>query len=251
MAFLVSNVAMKNPGDAPLLPDLTKNLFLNFNAAIDSSGDGERVGTIIMRHGIEATPGDYTFNRLRGTGTHKPVSMVEDGESFLRFDGNSTLSNSSSDSTVISGAFTEAFRVRINDWASLSGNSGIRRGVPGYTAGYRSGGSIGVLSAAGGLTNAVWTNFSAGMQEGEWGVIVVSYDEINGSKVLSGSNNITAINITSNARIKGLGFGANNETTGTAGILDLSHYGLWPRALSSDEMWVLREIYQSRGDIQS
>ncbi|HFE2059452.1 TPA: hypothetical protein ACF7W6_005420, partial [Klebsiella pneumoniae] len=63
-----------------------------------------------------------------GTGTQKPLSLVVGVESFINFDGNSTLSNNSIGSTLIEGALTEAFRVRINDWASLTGNSGIRRG---------------------------------------------------------------------------------------------------------------------------
>ncbi|HAT1602382.1 TPA: hypothetical protein I8Y43_004544 [Raoultella ornithinolytica] len=250
MPFYINNVTMSDPGDAPFIPDLLKGLFLNFNAAIDAPGDGNRVSSIIMRHGNSAVSADYTFDRLRGTGTQKPLSLVVGVESFINFDGNSTLSNNSAGSTLIEGAFTEAFRVRINDWASLTGNSGIRRGIPNYTAGYRSGGSVGVLSAGGGATSSVWTNFPTGIQEQEWGTVIVTYDDTNGDTVLAGSGDVAVINIAAGARIKGLGFGANNETTGLAGKFDMSHYALWNRALTADEMLITREIFNARGDIQ-
>lgn len=250
MPFYINNIAMSDPGDAPFVPDLLKGLFLNFNAAIDAPGDGNRVSSIIMRHGNSAISADYTFDRLRGTGTQKPLSLVVGVESFINFDGNSTLSNNSAGSTLIEGAFTEAFRVRINDWASLTGNSGIRRGVPSYTAGHRAGSSVGVLQAAGGVINPTWTNFSSGMQEQEWGTVIVVYDDINGDNVLAGNGVVSSIDIAAGARIKGLGFGANNETTGLAGKFDLSHYSLWNRALTAEEMQITRDIYNSRGDIQ-
>lgn len=249
--LLINNVAMTDPGDAPFIPDLLKGLFLNFNAAIDAPGDGNRVSSIIMRHGDNAASADYTFDRLRGTGTQKPLSLVVGVESFINFDGNSTLSNNSTGSTLIEGAFTEAFRVRINDWASLTGNSGIRRGVPNYTAGHRAGSSAGVLQAAGGLINPTWTNFSSGMQEQEWGTVIVVYDDINGDKALAGNGVVSSIDIAAGARIKGLGFGANNETTGLAGKFDMSHYSLWNRALTAEEMQITREIFNARGDIQA
>lgn len=250
MPFYINNVTMSDPGDAPFVPDLLKGLFLNFNAAIDAPGDGNRVSSIIMRHGNGAVSGDYTFDRLRGTGTQKPLSLVVGVESFINFDGNSTLSNNSAGSTLIEGAFTEAFRVRINDWASLTGNSGIRRGIPNYTAGYRSGGSVGVLAAGGGATSPTWTNLSTGMQEQEWGTVIVVYDDINGDRFLAGNGVVSGIDIAAGARIKGLGFGANNETTGLAGKFDMSHYSLWNRALTAEEMQITREIFNSRGDIQ-
>lgn len=249
MAFLVSNVAMKNPGDAPFLPDLTKNLFLDFNAERDALNDGNQVSSIVMKHGSDAVTGDYTFDRVRGTGTTKPISLREGEESFLHFDGTSTLSNNSAGSTLIEGAFTEAFRVRINDWASLTGNSGIRRGVPSYTAGHRTGSSVGVLQAAGGVINPTWTNYSSGMQEQEWGTVIVVYDDINGDRVLAGNGVVSSIDIAAGARIKGLGFGANNETTGSAGKFDISHYALWTRSLTDDEMLAVREIWTTGGEI--
>ncbi|HBR1204191.1 MULTISPECIES: hypothetical protein [Klebsiella] len=48
MTLLINNIAMSDPGDAPFVPDLLKELLLNFSAAIDAPGDGNRVSSIIM-----------------------------------------------------------------------------------------------------------------------------------------------------------------------------------------------------------
>ncbi|HBR1204190.1 MULTISPECIES: hypothetical protein [Klebsiella pneumoniae complex] len=48
------------------------------------------------------------------------------------------------------------------------------------------------------------------------------------------------IDITAVARIKGLGFRADSETTGLAGKFDMPHYLLWNRALTAEEMQIAR-----------
>lgn len=245
----INDVVMTDPGDAPYLPDLQKGLFLNFNAALDAPGNGTPVVSIAMRHHADATPGDYTFNNVRGTGTTKPVS-VGGAQPYLRFDGSNTLSNSSSTATAIATAFTVALRMRITNWATLRGNNGLFRGVPNRTVALR-GGSLGNLEAAGGATNAQWTGFSSGMIENEWGVVVVAYDDINGDKVLSGLGNAASIAIADGASIKGTGFGANTETTGAAGAFDLSHFAIWRRALSTQEMAAVRDTWNQWRDINA
>lgn len=55
-----------------------------------------------------------------------------------------------------------------------------------------------------------------------------------------GSGVVSDIDITAVARIKGLGFRADSETTGLAGKFDMPHYLLWNRALTAEEMQIAR-----------
>uniref|UniRef100_UPI003F563453 hypothetical protein n=1 Tax=Klebsiella pneumoniae TaxID=573 RepID=UPI003F563453 len=69
--LLINPVAMTNPGDAPHVPDLLKNLFLNFNAALDTAHDNNAVETVTMRG--NATGSSKIWSSLRGN----PATMTK------------------------------------------------------------------------------------------------------------------------------------------------------------------------------
>ncbi|EIX9131095.1 TPA: LamG domain-containing protein [Klebsiella pneumoniae] len=250
MALLINNIAMSDPGDAPYVPNLLKGLFLNFNAALDAPGNGAQVGTIIMR-GNAPLEADRSFGSLRGSGTHKPVS-VGGSTPYLEFNGSATLANAntSAGTTLVSGVFTVGIRVRIHDWATLSGNNGLFRGVVSRTAAMRGTGVAGVISVSGGASNPSYVEITTDIAADQWATILTIWDDTNGDKILAGSAGITPISIPSGGSIQGLGFGASINTTDTGANFDMSHFAVWNRALSDDEMFSVKNTWNAWGDIQ-
>ncbi|MGQ3792172.1 hypothetical protein [Klebsiella quasipneumoniae] len=250
MPIYVNNVAMTEPGNAPYVPNLLKNLFLNFNAAIDAPGDGGRVASVVMRG--NAPLADRTFSLVRGTGTTKPVS-VGGADPYLDFDGNSTLANANASAgmTRVSGQFTAAFHLSIGDWSKADANIGFLRGIFGRTAAIRPGGSEGVIEVAGGVSGASWASVTTDIKTDEKAVIIVVWDDTNGDKILAGNGGVKNIGIASGASMQGIGFGRNAEATTGAAVFKDRCFAVWDRALSNDELLMVREIWLSGEDIQS
>ena len=249
MTILINDVAMTDPGDAPYVPDLKRNLFLNFNAALDAPGNGAQISSITMRGNAPLTK-DKTFGTLRGTGTHKPVS-VGGSPAYLAFDGTATLANSNvnTDTTLLSNQFTVAMRIRMKNWLAATANSGLLRGVVSRPAAIRPNGTDGVLEVAGGSSTVSWTAVNTGIAANQWAVVIVVWDDVASDKILAGTGDVQTINIAAGASIQGMGFGANISTTGDATNFDMSHYAVWNRALLNEEMLAVRDAWNALLDI--
>ncbi|MDH0996407.1 hypothetical protein N5C84_18175 [Klebsiella pneumoniae] len=85
--LLINPAAMTNPGDAPHVPDLLKNLFLNFNAALDTANDNTVVETVTMRG--NATGSSKIWSSLRGNPAvmTKPTAANSGGNHTYTFQG--------------------------------------------------------------------------------------------------------------------------------------------------------------------
>ena len=108
----------------------------------------------------------------------------------------------------------------------------------------------GVLSVSGGASNPSYVDITTDIAADQWATILTIWDDTNGDKILAGSAGITPISIPSGGSIQGLGFGASINTTGTGANFDMSHFAVWNRALSDEEMLSARSIWNAWGDIQ-
>ncbi|MFM8027733.1 hypothetical protein, partial [Klebsiella pneumoniae] len=127
--LLINPAAMTNPGDAPHVPDLLKNLFLNFNAALDTANDNTVVETVTMRG--NATGSSKIWSSLRGNPAvmTKPTAANSGGESYLHFSGTNSLAMAPG-ATYVTGNFTIAKRLRIpGSWSSVPSTIGLLRGM--------------------------------------------------------------------------------------------------------------------------
>ena len=85
----------------------------------------------------------------------------------------------------------------------------------------------------------------------EKAVIIVVWDDTNGDKILAGNGGVQNIGIASGASMQGVGFGRNAEATTGAAVFKDRCFAVWDRALSNDELLMVREIWLSGEDIQS
>jgi len=260
MTFFVSDSAMTNPGNAPYVPNLTRNLYMNFNASIDAPNNNASVESLMFRGNAPLL--DRTFNKKRGALLNYPAS-VAGSESYLKFNGAAAIANSNDNGgtgayRTLENNISIAMRMRVNNWTNpAGGTAGFIRGVSNRSASIRSGSanSPGSMSLTGGPAQAgvspTTTTVQTDLGTGSWAVVVVVYSP-GGNKILAGQAATPALfSMPSGTNLQGFGFGSttNNSITEAANF-DLSHFALWDRALTVDEMILARDIWEAGRDFQ-
>ncbi|HBW7970653.1 TPA: hypothetical protein MFG57_000039 [Klebsiella pneumoniae] len=250
--LLINPVAMTNPGDAPHVPDLLKNLFLNFNAALDTANDNTVVETVTMRG--NATGSSKIWSSLRGNPAvmTKPTAANSGGESYLHFSGTNSLAMAPG-ATYVTGNFTIAKRLRIpGSWSSVPSTIGLLRGMANRNVALFTGGSEGTIRIGYGVDSGGVKSktISGGVATNAFDVLVVSYSSDGAITWQYGAQSGTfAAEVSS---FEQLGFGCSLDAANTAGaVFDMSHFGIWDRVLYPEEMQALREIWNAKGDIQA
>jgi len=256
MTFIISNSAMTNPGDAPYIPSVARNLYMNFNAKLDAPNNGAVIESLVFRGSAPIL--DRTFNKKRGNVLTFPKS-IGGSTPYIQFDGTNTLANSNDNGgtgsyKTIENNITIAFRLRVNDWSYPSGGTaGFIRGVSNRTASVRQGSTNteGLITIAGGLPVAKTINEQTDLKTGQWGVLIISYSSTESNILLAGSGSTKAFAMEAGTSLQGFGFGSTNAAAATAASnFDLSHFAIWDRSLSADEMILARDIWEAGGDFQ-
>lgn len=261
MTFYVSGSAMTEPGDAPYVPNLTRNLYMNFSAGLDAPNNNAVVESLVFR-GNAPLP-DRTFNKKRGTLLAYPVS-VGGTDPHIQFDGGSAISNSNDAGgtgqyATVANNLTLAIRVKVNNWVPPSGDTaGFIRGVSARSAGIRYGtpGVEGSIRVSGGVIVSGFPAPSVVLQTDVktdvWATLIASYSDTLPTLFLAGSADPVETTLTAGTNIQGIGFGSavNNAITAAAKY-GMSHFAMWDRSLTALEMTLVRDLWGSGLDIQS
>ncbi|MCQ0496604.1 hypothetical protein [Klebsiella pneumoniae] len=250
--LLINPVAMTNPGDAPHVPDLLKNLFLNFNAALDTAHDNNAVETVTMRG--NATGSSKIWSSLRGDPAvmTKPTAMNSGGESFLRFAGTNSLAMALG-ATYVTSPLSFALRLRVpGSWSSVPSTIGVLRGMAGRNLSLFTGGSEGTMRIGYGVDSGgvKSTTISGDVATNQFDVFSASYagDGLINWQFGSKSGQFEG----EPSSIQQLGLGCSLDSANTAGaIFDLSHLCFYDRVLYPEEQQAIREIWNAKGDIES
>jgi len=261
MTFIISDLPMTDPGDAPYVPNLTRNLYMNFNAGMDAPNNNAVVENLTFRGNAPLL--DRTFNKKRGSLLAYPVS-VGGSDPHIQFDGGSAISNSNDPGgtgpyATISNNLTLAIRVKVNNWTPPSGDTaGFIRGVSARSAGIRYGtsGTEGSLRVSGGVivsgSPAPSVILQTDVKTDIWATLIASYSDTLPTLFLAGNADPVATPLTAGTNIQGIGFGSavNNAITAAAKF-GMSHFAMWDRALTAEEMVLARDLWNNGMDIQS